>query len=347
MRRERGDAGLGGDLKADDHGATGGGALDVVRRDVADGAGEDLEVDLLAADVAERVADRLYGALRVGLDDDAELLLADVLHLVEDGVEIDGLADFLEFGGLALHRELLGEFLGALLVRHHAELGAGLGHAAEAHHAHSLGGADGADLAAAVVDEAAQTAVVLVDEDDVALLERAGGDEERRGRAAAELHLRLDDVAVGAAVRVGLEFKDVGLEEDHLKEVVHPLPRVGADLAADDVAAPVLGGESFALELLADAVGLGGREVALVDRDHDLDVRLAAVLDDLAGLRHDAVVRRDDDDRDVRELGAAGAHRREGGVARGVEEGDRAAVDVDGVGADVLRDAARLAGRDL
>ena len=64
-------------------------------------------------------------------------------------------------------------------------------------------------------------------------------------------------------------------------------------------------------------------------------------------LRHDAVVGGDDDDRDVGDLGAAGAHRRERLVARGVEEGDRLALGVDLVGADVLGDATGLAGGDL
>ena len=71
------------------------------------------------------------------------------------------------------------------------------------------------------------------------------------------------------------------------------------------------------------------------------------VVDRLAGLRHDAVVGGDDDDRDVGHLGAAGAHGGERLVARRVEEGDRLVVVVDLVGADVLRDAAGLARGDL
>src|SRR6516165_3681290 len=53
-----------------------------------------------------------------------------------------------------------------------------------------------------------------------------------------------------------------------------------------------------------------------------------------------------DEDHDVGRLGAARAHRRERGVARRVEEGDGSTRRVDVVGADVLRDAARLAGGD-
>ena len=72
-----------------------------------------------------------------------------------------------------------------------------------------------------------------------------------------------------------------------------------------------------------------------------------SVVDRLDRLRHDAVVGGHHDHRDVGDLGAAGAHGGERLVARGVEEGDLAAVVVHLVGADVLGDAAGLAGRDL
>ena len=49
------------------------------------------------------------------------------------------------------------------------------------------------------------------------------------------------------------------------------------------------------------------------------------VVDRLVGLRHDAVVGGDHQHDDVGDVGAAGAHLGEGGVAGGVEEGDRLA----------------------
>ena len=83
-------------------------------------------------------------------------------------------------------------------------------------------------------------------------------------------------------------------------------------------------------------------QVDLVHRHDDRHLGRARVRDRLARLRHDAVVGRDDEHRDVGDLGAAGAHRREGLVARRVEEGDLPAVDLGLVGADVLRDPAGL-----
>ena len=67
----------------------------------------------------------------------------------------------------------------------------------------------------------------------------------------------------------------------------------------------------------------------------------------LDGLWHDAVVGGHDQDDDVGDLGAPGAHGGEGLVAGGVDEGDQLAVVVDLVGADVLGDPAGLAGHDV
>ena len=71
------------------------------------------------------------------------------------------------------------------------------------------------------------------------------------------------------------------------------------------------------------------------------------MVDGLDGLRHDAVIGRHDDDRNVGDGGAAGAHGRKGFVARRVEERDLLAVQLDAVGADMLGDAAGLALDDV
>ena len=76
-------------------------------------------------------------------------------------------------------------------------------------------------------------------------------------------------------------------------------------------------------------------------------LRRLGVIDRLDGLRHDAVVGGDHQDDDVGDLGAAGAHGGEGGVAGRVDEGDLLAVVLDLIGADVLGDAAGLAGDDV
>ncbi len=54
-------------------------------------------------------------------------------------------------------------------------------------------------------------------------MQGVAGDEQRGDRAAAAVELRLDDVARGEGVRVGLELEDVGLKQDGLEQVVDAL----------------------------------------------------------------------------------------------------------------------------
>ena len=149
----------------------------------------------------------------------------------------------------------------------------------------------------------------------------------------------------GLGVRVGLELLELGDDEDRVEQVVEALLGLGRDVDELGVAAPLRGLQAELRHLGAHAVGVGALLVDLVDRDDDRHVGGLGVVDRLVGLRHDAVVGGDDDHGDVGDLGAAGAHGGERLVARRVEEGDRLAAVVDLVGADVLGDAAGLAGR--
>ena len=94
-------------------------------------------------------------------------------------------------------------------------------------------------------------------------------------------------------------------------------------------------------------VGIGVGFVDLVDGENHRHACGLRVVDRLDGLRHDAVVGRNDDDGNVRNGGAACTHGREGFVARGVEEGDLLSVQHHAVSADVLGDTAGLAFDDV
>ena len=93
--------------------------------------------------------------------------------------------------------------------------------------------------------------------------------------------------------------------------------RVFAETSATCVvAAPLLGLQPLGREVAAHPVGVRVGQVDLVDRDDDRHLGRARVGDRLLRLRHDAVVRRDDEHRDVGDLRAARAHGGERLVAR-------------------------------
>ena len=147
-------------------------------------------------------------------------------------------------------------------------------------------------------------------------LQRAALDQHGDHRPAAGVELGLDHGARAGRVGVGPQLLQLGDQQDHVEQVVEALVGLGRDLAEDGVPAPLLGREALGGELGADLFGVGALLVDLVDRDQHRHVGGAGVVDRLLGLRHHAVVGGDDDHGDVGDLGAAGAHRREGGVAR-------------------------------
>ncbi len=168
-----------------------------------------------------------------------------------------------------------------------------------------------------------------------------------RDRTAAAIELRLEHGALRVARRIRLEIREVGDEQDHLEQLIEILPLPRRHLDGDGGAAPRLRHQAEVGELALDALGVGVRLVDLVDRDDDRHVGRLRVVDRFPGLRHDAVVGGDDEDDDVGDPRAARAHHRERFVARRVEEHHAAAVDLDRVRADVLRDAAGFALGDL
>ncbi len=126
-----------------------------------------------------------------------------------------------------------------------------------------------------------------------------------------------------------------------------PEARLRRDRHERHVAAVLLDDDAGLGQLGLDPVRVGIGLVDLVERDDDRHLGRLRVADRLERLGHDAVVRRDHDDGDVGDPRAAGAHRGERLVTRRVEEDDALAVLGDLARADVLGDAAALAGRDL
>jgi hypothetical protein len=149
-------------------------------------------------------------------------------------------------------------------------------------------------------------------------------------------------------LRVGLELQDIGGEQNHLEQLIEVLLLLRGHRHHHRCAAPVFGDEIQLGELALHVVGIGTGLVDLVDRDDNRHVRRLRVIDRLPRLRHHAVVCRDDEDDDVSDLGAAGAHERERFMTGRVEEDDAAAIThVDVIRADMLRDAAGFALGDL
>jgi hypothetical protein len=100
------------------------------------------------------------------------------------------------------------------------------------------------------------------------------------------------------------------------------------------------------LELFLNSVNVRRGQIDFVDCNHDLHMRRSlGVIDRLNGLRHDAVIGRDNEHDDIRYVGAARAHLSKGCVTGCVDERKSRAIMFDGVRADVLGYSARFTSR--
>ena len=131
-------------------------------------------------------------------------------------------------GGAALLAPLalavLGDLARAALALDHDQGIAGIGHAVEPERLDRHRRAGALDVLAAVVDQRPHAAPLAAADDDVADLERAALDQHGRDHAAAAVELGLDHRALRRAVGVGAQLEDLGLQLDHLDQLVEVGP---------------------------------------------------------------------------------------------------------------------------
>ena len=335
--------GIGTDVKAHDDGLGRGGQHHVGLVDGAHAAVDDADADLVVAQLLQGGLHGLHAALHVGLDDEVQVLHLAGLDLTEQILQRH-LGDRRVGLGLLLGLALLHQLAGQLLVGHGVERSAGGRGLAEAGDLHGHAGARLGDALALVVDHGTDAAHGGARDDNVALMQGAVLDQQGGHGAAALVQTGLDDGALCGAVGVGLQLAHLGGKSQHLQQVVDAHAGLGGDGADDGVAAPLLAHQTVLGELLLDALGVGLGLIHLVDGHDDGDTGGLGVVDGLHGLGHDTVLGGHHQNGDIRYHGAAGAHGGKGLVAGGVQERDGLAVDLHLICADVLGDAARLAG---
>ena len=134
---------------------------------------------------------------------------------------------------------------------------------------------------------------------------------------------------------------------DHLKEVVDALALQSRDFDRHNLSTHRFDQQACVSEFTENAIDVGAGKIRLIDGNDYGDPGRLRVGDGLARLRHYAVVGSHNQHDDVGDLGAARPHRGEGLMAGSVDEGDRATLDLDLIGADALGDPTGLAGDDV
>ena len=284
--------------------------------------------------------------MKIRLDDDLQLLDLAELHLIEEVVEGNlgaGVEDFFLLLGLSL----LNKGSRESFIGNRVEGIAACRHLVQTRDLNGNRGTCGLYALALVVGHDADASDAGARDDDVALVQRSVLNENRRDGTSALVKTRLDNGTLRGTVGIGLQLLHLRDESDHFEQVVKTLLCLGGNGDARCIAAPLLGNEVVLGQLLLDLLGIRAVLIHLVDGDDDGNARCFRVVDRLNGLGHDAVVRRDNEDRDIGNHRASRAHGGERFVTGGIEEGDGLAVDLHAVRADVLGDAARFACGDV
>ena len=176
-----------------------------------------------------------------------------------------------------------------------------------------------------LVEHGADAAEGVAGDDRVAGAQRAALDQHRRDRTTTAVEVRLDGDALGVLVRVRRRSSAASAVSRTASSSPSMFGAVlGRHVDEHGVAAVLLGDQAVLGELPADLGRVGAFLVDLVDRHHDRHLGRLGVVERLDRLRLHAVVGRDDEDRDVGDLGTTGTHGGERLVARGVDEGDLA-----------------------
>ena len=177
-------------------------------------------------------------------------------------------------------------------------------------------------------------------------LQRAVAHQHRGHRTAAAIELALRAPCPSRDGRIGLQILHIGHQQNHFEQQIEIRLLRSAETGTMTTSPPQSSASrprsascclmrsgcasGLSILLIATMIGTFGR---------------LGVVDGFERLRHHAVVGRHHQHDDVGDLGAAGAHAGERFVAGRVDEDDLAAVLLDVIGADVLRNAAGFAAR--
>lgn len=181
---------------------------------------DDLENDLFGREFFQGLGEGFHGPLHVGLDDDFEFLDLAFLDLVEEVVQGDVLHGSHQAVVLKGLGAAAGDLAGHLGIFHAVKHVAGLGHVGKAQDFHGGGGPGRFHRLGQVVLERLHAAVGRPCDDVVTHLEGTLFHQEGGHRPAAFVEPGFQHHALGRAVRVGLEFQDFRLQEDHFQEFV-------------------------------------------------------------------------------------------------------------------------------
>ena len=164
----------------------------------------------------------------------------------------------------------------------------------------------------------------------------------RVDRAASAVNFGFHHNPPRKLVRIRPQFEHLGLQQDHFEERIESDFFLRRHFCINGLAAPHLWDQPSLGQGVFDPIWVRAGQVDLIDGHDNRHVRRFRMVHSFNRLRHHTIICGDHQHDDIRDLRTAGSHRCERFMPGGVQKRDRLPACFDYVGADVLRDAARL-----
>ena len=161
-------------------------------------------------------------------------------------------------------------------------------------------------------------------------------------RTSALIQLSFDNYAVGFTVRVGFQFFHFRYQQDVFQQVIEPDSLLSGNRNHNDIAAPVFGNKAFAGQFFLNVFRVGAWLINLVNSYHNRNLCRLRMVDSFHSLRHNAIISRYNDDRNIGNLRTAGSHSGKRFVARGIQEGNLLVLIANLISTDSLSNSARF-----
>src|SRR5208337_1698686 len=281
----------------------------------------DVDLDFGSRKLDQRINDCLQRTMDIGFDYKFKFLDLAFLNLIEQVFE----SNLARSGKLLfpeLEKPVLGDCSGLLFIGQNDKIVTRVGHPGKTENLDRNGRLGRIYSLPASIEHIADPSRVNSADINVTGPERPFLNQDCGNRPPALVQLGLDDSAPGHLVRVGLEFKQFGLEEHHFEQFLDPNPLFGRYFNHCGVSTPFFRNESLLGEFTLDSFYVG---VGLVDFVYGHNNRYLCgfgVIYGLDRLLHDAVIGRYHQDDCIGNFGAPCAHGCKSLMARSIQKYD-------------------------
>ena len=293
--------------------------------------------------LVQRVLQRLDGSLNVRFDNEVELFNVSVGHRIKEVFKRNVL-DAILLLNTGLQGTLIGKLASITLFREDTELIAGAGYRLQTKNLNGIRRSGLGYGIALRIKHGTDATKRHTGHKSIANMQRTAGYQNRCNRAATAIELCLQNITGSKGIGVGFQLKYVRLQQNGFKKLVNTLALLGGDINEHVLSAPLFRNDAMLGKFLPNTGWIGAGLIDFVNGNDNGNACGLCVVDGFNGLRHHAVVRRDNQNNDVGHLCTTGTHGGKRFVTGRVNKGNTAAVDGNLRSTDGLRNTACLTG---